>query len=315
MYHHLSRFKVNLERRSDIRKTDSKWYELRPCNYYHIFESEKIVTPDISKENNFAYDDEKYFCLDSCFVIVLKDECKKELMEESTSFLKYLLGLLNSKVMEFCFKQTSTFVLGRHYRYKVEYLEPLQVKAITERNRVLTDAITNIVDRILQINKESDELSQKLARFPYSYFEEGWRFDKLSNIIKAQNLSKESYAVSSKSLRTDYRQRSLDGGETFRIILASDEFIDFSSEQVASYVYEILKSMGRVTKRELLEMKIPEQQPLKSMLSQYKRDKDQKVKNEKTVEELERQLDDLVYKLYDLSYVERRIVENYLKKF
>jgi len=315
LYHHLSRFKMNLERRSDIRKTDSKWYELRPCNYYHIFESEKIITPDISKENNFAYDDGKYFCLDSCFVIVLKDECKKELIEESSSFLKYLLGLLNSKVMEFYFKQTSTFVLGRHYRYKVEYLEPLQVKAITERNRILTDAVTNIVDRILQFNKELDELSQKRAKFPYSYFEEGWRFDKLSNIIKTQNLSKESYAVSSKSLRTDYRQRSLDGSETFRIILATDEFIDLGSEQIASYVFEILGSMGRVTKRELLEMEIPEQQPLKSMLSQYKRDKDQKVKNEKAVEELEKQIDDLVYKLYDISYAERRIVEDYLKKF
>lgn len=315
LFRHLNRFKKDLENRSDIRKTDSKWYELRPCNYYHIFESEKIITPDISKKSNFAYDDGKYFCLDSCFMIALRDEYKKELMEKSKSFLKYLLGLLNSEVLEFCFKQTSTFVLGRHYRYKVEYLEPLQIKAITNGNQILTSRIIEITDRILRINEESEKLDQKLGNFPYSYFKEDCRFDKLVNVLKAQNLSKESYAVSLKSLRTDYRQKGLDGSETFRIILGASEFIDLGSEQVASYVFEILKNVGRITKRELLEMRIPQQEHLKITLSQFRHDKEKIVKDAKTVRELEKQIDDLVYRLYNIDLGERRVIEGYLKKF
>jgi hypothetical protein len=38
-------------------------------------------------------------------------------------------------------------------------------------------------------------------------------------------------------------------------------------------------------------------------------------KNEEALKELEKQIDDLVYKLYDITYVERRIIEDYLKKF
>ncbi|MCJ7560164.1 N-6 DNA methylase [Candidatus Bathyarchaeota archaeon] len=314
LHHHLNKFKENLAKRSDIRKTDSEWYELRPCNYYHVFESEKIITPDISRQNNFAYDDGKYFCLDSCFVISLKDVFKKDLKEKSSSFLKYLLGLLNSKLLEFYFRQTSTFVLGRHYRYKVEYLEPLQIKAITDTNRVLTKKIIDAVNQILLLNEKSDGLSRKLAAFPRSYFGEGWRFDKLADTIKSQNLSRESYSVSAKSLRTDYKQRDLDGSETFRIILATNEFIDLGSEEVASYVLDILKTMNRITKRELLEIEIPEQQHLKSLLSQCRCDKNQVVKNEKAVAEWEKQIENLVYAVYNINQTERRVIEKYLEK-
>jgi type I restriction-modification system DNA methylase subunit/polyhydroxyalkanoate synthesis regulator phasin len=315
LYQHLSRFKERLAKRTDIRETGNRWYELRPCNYYHIFESEKIITPDLSKRNNFTYDDGKYFCLDSCFVIVINDEYKKELKEKFRPFLKYLLGLLNSKVLEFYFKQISTFVLARHYRYKVEYLEPLPVKTITDVNRILIDELTNKVEQILHLNYESSRLAQKLREFPSSYFE-NWSFDKLSSIIKRKNLSRESYAISEKLLRTDYKQRDLlDSTETFKIILATGEFIDFDSEEVASYVFEMLKKMNRITRRELLELKIPRQLYLKNLMNQYRKDKEQIVKNEKAVEELEKQIDDLVYKLYDITYAERRIIEDYLKKF
>jgi hypothetical protein len=50
-------------------------------------------------------------------------------------------------------------------------------------------------------------------------------------------------------------------------------------------------------------------------MNQYRKDKEQIVKNERAVEELEKQIDDLVYKLYDITYAERRIIEDYLKKF
>ena len=134
-------------------------------------------------------------------------------------------------------------------------------------------------------------------------------------MIKAQSITRESYSLSDKSLRTDYRLRDLDGRETFRIIFSSNEYLDFYSEDVASYVYEVLKTMDRITKRELLEMMIPPQPYLKSVLNHYRKDKEQIIKNEKAVEELEKQIDDLVYKLYNINGVERRIIEEYLKKY
>jgi len=92
-------------------------------------------------------------------------------------------------------------------------------------------------------------------------------------------------------------------------------YVDFNSEEVASYVHEVLKTMNRITKRELLELKIPVQPHLKNLTDQYRKDKEQIVKNEEAVKELEKQIDDLVYKLYNITYTVRRVIEEYLTKF
>ena len=175
--------------------------------------------------------------------------------------------------------------------------------------------IIQLVNQILDLNKQDVLLYNKLEEFPLSYIDHDWNFNKLADLTKAQSLQSECFTVSEKSLRTDHKLRDLEGKETFRIILAPNEFLDFYSEEIASYVLEELKTMKIVTKRELLELKIPQQIHLKSLLSQYRKDKEQIVKNEKAVDEFERQINDLVYKLYDISYAERRIVEDYLKKF
>jgi len=48
----------------------------------------------------------------------------------------------------------------------------------------------------------------------------------------------------------------------------------------------VLKTLNRITKRELLELKIPAQAHLKSLMDQYRKDKEQIVKNEEAVKEL-----------------------------
>lgn len=314
LHQHLCRFKDRLAKRSDIIGTKSKWFELRPCNYYHAFESEKIITPDISKRNNFAYDEGKYFCLDACFMIGIKKDQEKGL-EKSRQSLMYLLGILNSKVVEFYFKQISTFVLARHYRYKIEYLEPLPIVGIKDTNKTLAEDITRIVNHILQLNDKSNALSQKTKDFPHSYVEENWELNRMSSVIKRQTLSKKLYTITEKSLRTDYKQRDLDGNETFRIILGKGDFVDFSSEEEASYALEALKNTNKATKRELLEIRFPKYPHLELILSQFRKDREEIVENGKTVKKLERQLDEIVYKLYDITYKERRIIEEYLAKF
>ena len=100
----------------------------------------------------------------------------------------------------------------------------------------------------------------------------------------------------------------------FRIILATNEYLNFGSEEIASYVLEVLKTKSRVTKRELLELTVSTEH-LKHLMSQHQKDKEQIVKNEKAVKDVEKQIDELVYKLYDISYAERRIIEDYLTKF
>jgi len=296
----------------EIRKgRRQEWYELWIPKQPEWFEQPKIFTPDISNTNNFAYDAEgKFFAPTTVYGIILKEDMKK-----LENYL-YLLGLLNSKVLEFYFKHISPFLRGRYYRYNMQFLKQLPIKLPrTPEEEKITKEVVQTISEILQFNVQTGSLKGKIKSFPNSYFESDWTFDKLANIIKAQSISRESYAISEELLRTDYLLRDLDGKETFRIIFAENEFIDFYSEETASYVLEVLKTMDRITKRELLEFKIPTQPHLRNLMHQYQKDKEQIVKNEKAVEELEKRIDDLVYKLYDITYAEKRIIEDYLKKF
>lgn len=308
---HLLQYKVKLVKRWCV--TDPhmgrKWYELEKPRTPFLFETSQIITPDLSLENNFTLNDEKYYCLNTSYIITPKKEYEE--------YLKYILGLLNSKALEFYFKQISPRMSGSgRHRYIKHYLKQLPIKFTEKpREKRIAEEITQNVDRILQLNEQIRLLKRKIESFPDSYLEGDWSFNKLINVVKTQNLSNPSYTISEKSLRTDYLGRDLNGKEIFRIIIARGEYIDFYSEEVASYVLEVLKTFDRITKRELLELKIPQRAPSKNLMNQYRRDKEQIIENGKAAKELEKQIDDLVYKLYDITYKERRIIEEYLTKF
>ncbi|GAA8511577.1 class I SAM-dependent DNA methyltransferase [Helicobacter pylori] len=124
-------------------------YHLRNCAYLEDFEKEKIVYGEIVQEPRFYLDN---------------GECELGYFyAEATSFiltgehLRYLLGMLHSKLITFAFK---TFYAGgglgeSGYRYKKAFIERLLIPQITEKNQELADKIIALVDKILQI-KEKD---------------------------------------------------------------------------------------------------------------------------------------------------------------
>ena len=306
-YRYLKEHQEKLSKRVSIKGTGIKWYELSRPRDPRAFERKKIVTPRIATGNNFALDEDgEFYCGDTTYVIVPNNSVD----------IFYLIGLLNSKVLDFYLKQVSPFFMDKYFVYNASYTERFPIKLPkTLDERKITERIIQSVDQILKLNKQLKSIEERITRFPYSYFDNNWNFDKLMNVVKEQSLSKPSYSIAEKQLKTDYKQRDLDGRETFRIILAPNEFLDFYSEHIASYVLEVLKTMKSVTKRELLELKIPPTEHLKNLMTQYPKDKEKIVENQKMVKDLEKQMDELVYKLYDISYAERRIIEDYLTKF
>ena len=303
---YLEKHLERLKSRYCTKKLGKPWYELHDPVAQNVFDTPKIMTPDMSPYNNFALDEEgKFHYMDTSFSIVPKE----------TIDIKYLLGLLNSNVIEFYFKQISQPIGPGAYRYKTTYTEKLPIKLPkTSEERNIAEQIIQGVDQILRLNRQLKSIEERIKQFPNSYFNDGWSFDKLMNVVKAQNLSKPSYTVSERLLKTHYL-KDLERKEIFRISLAPNEYIDFSSEEAASYVFEVLKTLNRITRRELLELKIPAQEHLKILMYQYRKDKEQIVKNEEAIKELEKQINDLVYKLYDIAYKERRIIEECLAKF
>ncbi|WP_181227649.1 type IIG restriction enzyme/methyltransferase [Helicobacter pylori] len=124
-------------------------YHLRNCAYLEDFEKEKIVYGEIVQEPRFYLDN---------------GECQLGYFyAEATSFiltgehLRYLLGMLHSKLITFAFK---TFYAGgglgeSGYRYKKAFIERLPIPQITEKNQELARKITDGAKQILAL-KEKD---------------------------------------------------------------------------------------------------------------------------------------------------------------
>lgn len=119
-------------------------YHLRNCAYLEDFEKEKIVYGEIVQEPRFYLDN---------------GECELGYFyAEATSFiltgehLRYLLGMLHSKLITFAFK---TFYAGgglgeSGYRYKKAFIERLPIPQITPKNQELAQKITDYAERILK---------------------------------------------------------------------------------------------------------------------------------------------------------------------
>ncbi|WP_187944991.1 class I SAM-dependent DNA methyltransferase [Helicobacter pylori] len=144
-------------------------YNLRNCAYLEDFEKEKIVYGEIVQEPRFYLDN---------------GECELGgFYAEATSFiltgehLRYLLGMLHSKMITFAFK---TFYAGgglgeSGYRYKKAFIERLPIPKITPKNQELADKITDYAERILK-SKEKDpkantqELEKEIDALVYQLY-------------------------------------------------------------------------------------------------------------------------------------------------
>ncbi|WRD12755.1 class I SAM-dependent DNA methyltransferase [Helicobacter pylori] len=134
-------------------------YHLRNCAYLEDFEKEKIVYGEIVQEPRFYLDN---------------GECELGYFyAEATSFiltgehLRYLLGILHSKLITFAFK---TFYAGgglgeSGYRYKKAFIERLPIPQITEKNQELAHKITDGAKQILALKeKDSKANTQRLEK-------------------------------------------------------------------------------------------------------------------------------------------------------
>ncbi|GHQ62253.1 type II restriction endonuclease [Helicobacter pylori] len=134
-------------------------YHLRNCAYLEDFEKEKIVYGVIVQEPRFYLDN---------------GECELGYFyAESTSFiltgehLRYLLGMLHSKLITFAFK---TFYAGgglgeSGYRYKKAFIERLPIPKITPQNQELAHKITDCAKAILEAKEKDPKANtQKLEK-------------------------------------------------------------------------------------------------------------------------------------------------------
>ncbi len=150
---YLSQFRTQLEPKPERweqiqwegRKTGNyKWYEIQDTtDYWPAFEKTKIVLPDISLHSNFTYDSDSIFCGNTAYIIPVDD--------------KYLLGILNSRLITFVYQYISATYRGGYLRFIDQYLAQLPIRTINFDNSAdvaLHDQMIELVDRMLDHQKK-----------------------------------------------------------------------------------------------------------------------------------------------------------------
>ena len=139
------------------------WWELRACDFYDEFEKPKIIYPNICKQPEFTFDNNKWYTNQKCFIIAMDD--------------KYLLGILNSKLDYFLFEKYLPKLRGGFYEPSYVFFKNFPIKNINEKNKTEKnqhDEMVHLVETMLQLQKEKqqtslpDKLNQLETRIQYN---------------------------------------------------------------------------------------------------------------------------------------------------
>ncbi|MEX2689545.1 MAG: TaqI-like C-terminal specificity domain-containing protein [Candidatus Njordarchaeum guaymaensis] len=199
---YLEQYKMILQRRGAVWIYRKKWWELEEALDPKMFEVEKIISPYVSRFNAFAYDNKKFYMMDSTVIIRFWDsqENKKIYFEKwretndpkldiatildasenaiselnnSSSPMKYLLGILNSEIVEFYFKQYAQRLTkrsrrppkGRYYLYIPPYLNviPIAIGDKTTREEIIS-IVKNLEGEMEALIKVKNDPEKKEER-------------------------------------------------------------------------------------------------------------------------------------------------------
>jgi adenine-specific DNA-methyltransferase len=139
--------------------------KIHSCKRTDIFLcDEKLFFRRVSSKLIFAYDDEKYFALNTLVVVTLK---------QKRCSIKYLLGLLNSKLLNYIYKAK--------FKSTKKVFSEIQARSVGELPIKIADdqsAIVDIVDQILCKMKMNDttgidELEMQIDSIVYKLYNLG----------------------------------------------------------------------------------------------------------------------------------------------
>lgn len=141
----LQQFKVKLSNRREAKSGKLRWFDLQWSREQEMFDSEKLICRFKAERNTFCFDDNKYYSSADTTIV-----CLNKASQEKYS-IKYILALLNSKLLDFYFKS-----YGKLMDYRYEYYPgPVGLLRIKETEN--QKPFISIVDKILEAKKQNPE--------------------------------------------------------------------------------------------------------------------------------------------------------------
>lgn len=148
-YDYISNFKKELKEKKIKYKTNPDyWYSLHRSREQFIFETEKIITPQLQNKPCFTLDKQKFYADAGGYMIVKR--------KQSTIDLNAYLGIFNSKLFYYFIQKTSTPYNNNYYYFKTNYIEPFGIPELPDKiSKILSHKVELIINR--NINGEKTE--------------------------------------------------------------------------------------------------------------------------------------------------------------
>ncbi|MCB0737569.1 MAG: Eco57I restriction-modification methylase domain-containing protein [Bacteroidetes bacterium] len=148
----------NGEKEKTRKKTGNKWFETQDqIGYYKEFLKEKIIWKRIGSDLRFCYSSEEIYSLDStCLATGEK--------------VKYLTGLLNSKVCKYFLHQYSPKTGMGDLIISVQALEPLPVYYPNENQQREIESLVDEIIAKIQSNENYQDLERKIDSLVFKLY-------------------------------------------------------------------------------------------------------------------------------------------------
>ena len=145
VYEHLKQYRETLASRPEVKEGRFPWYVLSryAAQYVKDFEKPKIIYPDIAKRCEFAFDEQGFYGGNTIYFISLDDLA--------------LLGMLNSQVVEFLYRQTSAMIQQDYLRFFTPYTDKIPVPDVTPAQRA---AIESLVRKLLDAKGQGPQVAE-----------------------------------------------------------------------------------------------------------------------------------------------------------
>jgi hypothetical protein len=272
------------------------WWEFGRTQNLEKFEQPKIIQAHICQDATFMLDEIGTWYFTTAYSVLLSDSYRR-LTDEMTC-------QLNSKALDFYFKHITTVKMGGYYEYRSQYVEKLP--CLTEDTADVFGSMRETAGEIV----DTIDLDSRTDRFPEAYLGD---YDGELNYISYEWQTRR-YPVNAEI------QGDVDGEFTVQAG-RSDEINDpamhsddrDARKRRAEYVHAAVD--GRSVKSGE-ETTIPIPRSDDGMVELLERLEADRAEVEETdIAELEAEIDDAVYDLFDLSAEERAVVEDYLDVF
>jgi REP element-mobilizing transposase RayT len=131
------------------------WWELRNCAYYHLFEQPKIIFPNLQNKNKFSIDEMGVYINAPAVMLSLAH------LEYPIPEGKFLLSILNSKLIWYFLKSICVVRSGGYIEVKPQYFEQIPIPEIAFEKQ---QPFISKADSMLSYNKELQLLVGKFQR-------------------------------------------------------------------------------------------------------------------------------------------------------